>query len=123
MANQIFRPFPIIVQGVKVAEAFSSTYSNPSGSAQAYGFEGVLGQTRGIIETKIEFDTVVPVEGHEIDLSTYFLDQVGVTIGIPVDGGYDASRGLMSGRSYTSDSKTGECKGKWEFMGDKPTRQ
>ncbi len=123
MANQIFRAFAIIMQGKKVAEAMSSTYDNPNGSTQAYGLEGVLGQTDGIIETKLEFDTVCPIDGHEIDFATLFLNQTRVTVGIPVDGGYDASRGIISGRSYTSDSKTGECKGKWSFIGDKPTRQ
>jgi hypothetical protein len=80
----------------------------------------VLGQSDGVIETKIDFDTCVPVAGTEIDLDSLILKRTRFSIGIPVNGRYEKVQGKMTGRSYSSDSKTGESKGKWSFIGGEP---
>ncbi len=122
MANSIFRAFPIYVEGKKVAEAMSSTYDTTDSGTNQVGLDGVEGQSDGVIESKIDFDVIVPVQGTTIKFSTYFFNRARVTIGIPIDGGYDSVEGKLTGRSYSSDSKTGECKGKWSFIGGEPQR-
>ena len=122
MANKIFRPFPIYFNSKKIAEIMSGTYDHTNGNADQVTIEGVAGQSRGAQESKVDFDTVCPVAGHEIDFSSAMLDEATITIGIAVDGGYDAVEGTLTGRSYSMDAKSGECKGKWSFIGGKPTR-
>lgn len=121
MANSRFRPAIISIQGKKIAEIANSTYTHDANDQNQIGIEGVLGQSDGADETKLEFDTVTSVKGHEALLKQIIAQKLTVTFSVQVDGGYDKFEGRIISRGYTSDSKTGECKGKFSCIGGAPT--
>jgi hypothetical protein len=120
MADNIFRAPPIYLKGKKVAEITDTSFEIMTNNANQYGTDGVLGQSRGIIESKLDFGTVVPIAGMEIDIDTIIANQETVGIGVVVNGKNQIVTGTISGVTYSGDSKTGECKGKYQFIGGAP---
>lgn len=120
MANKVFRAAAIYVASKKIAEIAQSTYEQMSGDEQQTGTEGVLGFSDGVSTTKLDFDTVCPVTGHEQTLKNIIAGKQTVTFGVFVDNGLEMFDGRIVSRSYTSDSKTGECKGKFNVIGGTP---
>lgn len=121
MANQRFRPASVYVSGTKIAEIAQSTYEHTSGDQNQVGLEGVMGQSEGADETKLSFDTISPIAGHAFTLKNVIKNKQTVTFAVAVDGGLEQFEGRITTRSYTSDSKTGECKGKFEAIGGAPS--
>lgn len=120
MADSVFRAFPLYLNGKKVAEAMSSTYEVTNNNANQIGIDGVLGQSRGVIETKIDFDAVIPIAGMQINIDAIIASGESVGMGVAVNGGFQIVSGTVTGVSYSSDSKTGESKGKYSFIGGAP---
>jgi hypothetical protein len=120
MANKTFRSASIYVKSKKIAEITSSTYEVMSGDEQQIGTEGVLGFSDGVATSKLDFDTVCPVTGHELALKTILKGKQTVTAAVLVDGGLETFDCRIMTRSYTSDAKTGECKGKFSLIGNDP---
>ena len=121
MADQVFRAPPIYLKGKKVAEITDTTFEIMTNSANQYGIDGVLGQSRGIRESKLDFGTVVPIAGMEIDIDTIIANEETVGIGVVVNDKNQIVSGVISGVTYSGDSKTGECKGKYQFIGGAPS--
>jgi hypothetical protein len=117
MANGTFRAFPIYANGKKIAEAMTSSFDATNGGNIVYGIDGVLGVSDGIEETKIEWDTIVPVAGHQIAFRTMMRNRTYVDVGVAVDGGLEVVTGKIQGRSYQSEAKDGTVKGKFTFVG------
>ncbi len=120
MADNIFRASPLYLNGKKIAEVGSSTYEVQDAGANQVGIEGVLGQSDGAVETTFDFDTVVPIAGMEINIDEIIRTKARVGMGIAVNGGFQIVRGKITGATYSSDSKTGESKGKYKFIGGEP---
>ena len=120
MADSVFRAYPLYLNGKKVAEVASSTYEISTNNANQIGLEGVLGQSRGARETKIDFDTVVPIAGMQINIDDIIASEATVGLGVVVNGRMQLVSGTISGATYTSDSKEGTTKGKYSFMGGAP---
>ncbi len=120
MAQSRFRAARILLNGKKIAEVSNSTYTHRGNDANQFGLEGVLGQSEGIDETELDIDTVTPVKGHADNVKRMLVDKLDVQIQIAVDGGLETIDGRIIERGYTSDSKTGECKGKFKFVGGAP---
>ena len=121
MANQRFRAATVYVSGTKIAEIAQSTYEHMSGEQNPIGLDGVVGQSEGADECKLSFDTICPVAGHAFTLKNIIKNKQTVTFAVAVDGGLESFDGRITTRSYTSDSKSGECKGKFEAIGGAPT--
>ena len=98
----------------------SSTYEVMDAGTNHVGVEGVLGQSDGAVESKMDFDTVVPIAGMQINIDDIIKSKARVGMGISVNGGFQIVRGKITGATYSSDSKTGECKGKYTFIGGEP---
>lgn len=120
MADSVFRTYPLYIKGKKCAEVMSSTYEVTTNNANQYGIDGVLGQSRGIRETKIDFDTCVPVAGMQINIDDIIASEETVGIGVVVNGRMQRVSGTISGATYTGDSKEGTTKGKYSFIGGAP---
>ena len=120
MADSIFRAAPLYLNGKKIAEVGSSTYEVMDAGTNQVGIEGVLGQSDGAVESKMDFDTVVPIAGMQINIDDIIRSKARVGMGISVNGGFQIVRGKITGATYSSDSKTGECKGKYTFIGGEP---
>ena len=118
MANSVFRPNPLYLNGKKVAEVSTSTEDRTVNGANQYGIEGVVGQSIGADEIKVDFDTVTPIQGMEISIDD--LIGVPVSIGLFRNGRMAISTGLLMSSNYTSDSKGGESKGKFSYVGGAP---
>lgn len=118
MAQSVFRSSPLYLNAKKVAEVSNSTEDRTVNSANQYGIEGVIGQSIGADEIKYDFDTVTPIQGMEIQIDD--LIGVQVSIGLLRNGRMALSAGIISTSNYTSDSKTGEAKGKFSFIGGAP---
>ena len=117
MANQTFRAASVYIDGKKVAEAMSTTFSVKNGGQSQHGIEGVLGISDGTEETTCELDSICPVEGFEIDVLALLHNRKYCTIGYAVGGKLLQSTGKIQGVDYSSDTKTGEIKGKISFVG------
>lgn len=120
MASEVFRPQSIYWKGKKVAEINKSTFEWMNNNANQYGTEGVLGQSRGAQECRVEMTTVTPVLGHEEDFANTLVSEETVTVGIFVDNTLKLSDGTLTGMTYDGDSKTGEQTCKITFIGGKP---
>lgn len=120
MADSIFRASPLYLNGKKVAEVGTSTYEVMDPGTNQVGIEGVLGQSDGAVESKMDFDTVVPIAGMQINIDDIIAAKTRVGMGIVVNGRMQVVRGKITGATYSSDSKTGECKGKYTFIGGEP---
>lgn len=120
MADSIFRASPLYLNGKKVAEVGTSTYEVMDPGTNQVGIEGVLGQSDGAVESKMDFDTVVPIAGMQINIDDIIASKARVGMGIVVNGRMQLVRGKITGATYSSDSKTGECKGKYTFIGGEP---
>ena len=107
------------MNGLKVAEVSNSTEDRTVNSANQYGIEGVVGQSIGADEIKIDFDTVTPVQGMQLPVDD--LIGVPVSIGLYRNGVMALSQGIIMSSNYTSDSKSGEAKGKFTYIGGAPT--
>jgi hypothetical protein len=114
----LFRASPSFINAQKVAEISSTTEDRTINSANQYGIDGVIGQSIGADELKFDFDTVTPVQGMQIQID----DLVGIPITVSSirNGRMVLCDGIISTTNYTSDSKTGEAKGKFGFMGGAP---
>lgn len=121
MASLRFRPAVISLNGRKIAEISDSTYTNMANDENQYGIEGVIGQSDGSDEVKLDFGTVTPVAGHSTTLKDIIANKRNATYTVKVDGGFEQFDGRMTQREYTSDSKTGTCKGKFSVIGGRPT--
>ncbi len=117
MANSTFHAMPIYLNGQKIAEAMTSSFDASNGGGVVYGIDGVLGVSDGIEETKIEFDTIVPLAGHRQAFKTMMRQRSYVDIAVDVDGGLEIVTGKIQGRSYSAEAKSGETKGKFTFVG------
>ena len=115
MAQSVFRPNPLYLNGQKVAEVSNSTEDRTTNSANQYGIEGVLGQSIGADEIKVDFDTVTPIQGMEIAIDD--LVGVPVSIGLFRNGRLAITQGVIMSSNYTSESKSGESKGKFSYIG------
>jgi hypothetical protein len=113
--GSIFRPNPLYINSLKVAEVSNSTEDRTVNGSNQYGIEGVLGQSIGADEIKVDFDTVTPVQGMEISIDD--LIGVPVSIGLFRNGRLAITTGVIMTSQYTSDSKTGEAKGKFSYTG------
>jgi hypothetical protein len=119
MAQPIIRALPLFLQGQKVAEVASSTENRDINAALQYGIDGVVAVSIGADEISgLDFDTVIPVLGMNISIDS--LIGVPIQIGSFRDGRMMLSNGVIKSSSYTSDSKTGEAKGKFTFIGGAP---
>jgi hypothetical protein len=119
MAQSIIRPLPLYLNGQKVAEVSSSTETRDVNAANQYGIDGVIGQSIGADEiSSLEFDTIIPVLGMDIDLDS--LIGQPISIGSFRNGTMMLAQGVIKGSTYTSDSKSGEAKGKYTFIGGAP---
>jgi hypothetical protein len=116
--GSIFRAHPIFLAGKKVAEASTTNEDRTINAANQVGIDGVLGQSIGADEVTVEFDTVVPVQGMQINIDA--LLGVPLDFGVFRNGVMMLSNGIIHGSTYTSDSKTGESKGKYKFLGGAP---
>ena len=114
----IFRPSPGYIDGKKVAEMSDSSEDRNVNAANQYGIDGVIGQSIGADELKFSFGVVVPVQGTEINMDEII--GVPISIGSLRNGKMVMCDGVITSSGYTSDSKTGECKGKFEFIGGQP---
>lgn len=114
----ISRAAPGYINGQKIAEISSSTEDRTINAANLYGIDGVLGQSIGADEVKFDFDTVVLIQGMQIQMD----DIIGVPITVSSirNGRMILCDGLISTSNYASDSKSGEVKGKFGFMGGAP---
>ena len=118
MAQSVFRANPLLLNAQKVAEVSNSSEDRTVNGANQYGIEGVQGQSIGADEIKVSFDTVTPIQGMQIQIDD--LIGVQVTIGLFRNGRMALTTGIINSSNYTSDSKTGEAKGKFEFIGGAP---
>ena len=118
MANGTFRASAVYTNGQKVAEAQTSTFSVKNGGTTQHGIDGVLGVSDGTEEVTCEIDSICPVAGFEIAFLDLLHGRAYCTIGYAVDGKLLQSTGKIQAIDYSSDSKTGEVKGKISFMGD-----
>lgn len=118
MAGSIVRSAPFYVNGLKVAEVSSSTEDRTVNTANQYGIEGVIAQSIGADEVKFSFDTVIPVQGMQLDLD----ELVGspVSLGSIRNGKMVLIDGVLSESNYSSSSKEGTTTGKWSFIGGAP---
>jgi hypothetical protein len=117
----VFRAQSIYWNGKKVAEVSGSTFDLNANSANQYGTEGVLGQSRGAQETKLSMDTVVPTQGHEIGFLLGLVNEETVTVSVLVDAHLCNVEGTLVSLSYTGKSKEGESTCKVEFIGGAAT--
>ncbi len=120
MANSTFRAATVDVDGKKVAEAQTSTFAIKNGGAEVVGLEGILGISDGVTSCTCEIDSMVPVAGLEISFVDILLGRRYVTIGYFVDGRLLQATGKINAMDYSSDSKSGEVKGKISFTGGEP---
>lgn len=113
--SSVFRVHPIYINGEKVAEASDTSEDRNMNVANVFGTDGVLGQSIGAEETKVDFSTVVPVQGMEISID----DLLGVplTIGILRNGRMMLADGMIASSNYSSSSQDGKSTGKFSFMG------
>jgi len=118
MAQSVFRPNPLYLNAQKVAEVSNSNEDRTTNSANQYGIEGVVGQSIGADEIKLDFDTVTPIQGMDIDVDDLIGTQVSV--GLFRNGRMMLSTGVLMSSNYTSESKSGEAKGKFSFIGGAP---
>lgn len=119
MAQSVIRALPIYLNGLKVAEAASSTENRDVNAANQYGIDGVVGQSIGSDEISgLDFDLIIPVLGTNISIDD--LIGVPVSMGIFRNARMMISQGVIKSSSYTSDSKSGEAKGKFTFIGGAP---
>lgn len=118
MAQAVIRAFPIYINDTKVAEASNSTEDRTVNAANQYGVDGVLGQSIGADETKVDFDVIVPITGTGIRID----DLIGVPVGVGVlrNGRLMRTNGVITSSAYTSTSKSGEATGKFSFIGGAP---
>lgn len=119
MANSLVLPAKVYYQDQKVGECSNATYTVMNNGANQYGLEGVIGQSLGAEECKVEMDVIVPIQGLASQLKDA-IRQPNVTVGVELDGALELVVGLFTERNYTSDSKTGELKGKFTFIGGAP---
>lgn len=120
MGNSRFRSFPLYVKNRKVAEVNGIAYDLESGDELQFGAEGVLGVSEGIPTVKIEADAVIPVQGMSVDLVTIMLSKQNVGIGIRVDGKLHKVDAHLTACNFSSQSRNGEAKGKFTFIGGAP---
>lgn len=114
----IFRAAPGYINGKKIAEISNSTEDRNVNGANQYGIDGVIGQSIGADEVKFDFDTVVPVQGTEIDMDA--LVGVPITISSLRNGKMMMCDGIITSSNYSSSSKEGTLTGKWSFIGGAP---
>lgn len=120
MANQTFHAATVSVNGKTVGETQTSSFSIKNGGGEQTGLDGVLGISDGITSCTCEMDTICPVAGYEIGFLQFLLKRTYVTIGYAVNGGLLQSTGKFQGLDFSSESKSGEVKGKISFVGDEP---
>ncbi len=113
--SSVFRAHPLYINGKKVAEASDTTEDRTINAANQYGIDGVLGQSQGADETKIDFTMVIPVQGTEINID----DLLGVplSLGVLRNGRLALVDGILMSSNYTSTSKDGTSTGKFSFIG------
>lgn len=117
MANQVFHAASVYIDGKKVAEAMTSTFSVKNGGGTQHGIDGVLGVSDGTEECTCELDSICPLEGFQIDMLNILHKRKYCTIGYATDGRLLQSTGKINAMDYSSDTKTGEIKGKISFVG------
>jgi hypothetical protein len=118
MAQAIIRPLPIYIGAAKVAEASSSTENRTVNASNQYGIDGVFGQAIGADEIDIDFDTIVPILGMQINVDQ--LIGVPVTMGVFRNATMMMSQGVIMSSSYKSQSKDGTATGTFKFIGGAP---
>jgi hypothetical protein len=116
----LVRPAPVLIESRKIAEVSSGTYAHTSNDEVQIGFEGVLGYSDGADTVRLQFKSITPVAGHEKDLRAVIMQKKYVTVGIFIDGAYEAFEGRLTSRDYDWDSKSGACNGNFTFEGGKP---
>jgi len=117
----IVRPFPIYLNGEKVAEAMSSTEDRTVNAENQYGVDGVVAQSIGADEIKLDFDAIILITGMTLSVSIDDLLGTPVAVGMIRNGVMMQSSGVLSTSNYTSDSKSGKGSAKFTFIGGEPT--
>jgi hypothetical protein len=118
MAQSVIRANPLLLNALKVAEVSNSSEARTVNASNQPGIDGIIGQAIGVDEVKIDFDTITPIQGMQIQIDD--LIGVQVSIGLFRNGRMALYTGVISGSTYTSDSKTGVATGKYEFVGGSP---
>lgn len=116
----IVRAFPIFINGEKVAEAMSSTEDRTVNAENQYGVDGVVAQSIGADEIKLDFDAIVPITGMTLSVSVDDLMGTPVSVGMIRNGVMMQSDGVLATSNYTSDSKSGKGTAKVSFIGGAP---
>ncbi len=121
MASNTFRAPSLYVNSLKVAEISDQSFTVNGNVANQYGAEGVLGQSIGSTETKVDFGAVVPVQGMRINMKSFIYAGAAISLAILVDGKLSMIEGRLTEATYSGETKSGECKGKFSFIGGEPT--
>lgn len=119
MANPIIRPFPIYVNGDKVAEATKGSWDIQGNVSLAIAADSV-GVQRGRPTVKCSFDEIVPVKGRRVQAMKLCAGQVDVSIEIFAEGGMIKSDGVFDGSNLQWDYANGQATGTSTFIGGSP---
>ena len=120
MARQIFRAFPLYVNGKKIAEVSSGTYDvNPNDEAQV-GTEGYMGHADGATITRIQATCMIPVVGMQVQFDAIIKARQYVQVGVPINGKFQQVDMRITQANYKWNFKNGQAEGDFTLEGGEP---
>src|SRR5690348_11780522 len=117
MARAIIRPFPVFVNGKKVAEIREGTYDTNNNDEAQVAIDGYLGHADGTTLTGIQATVIVPVTGTQIDFDTMRKTRQYLGVGLLVNGKIQQQDMRLVRTNYKWNSKNGQAEGDLSFEG------
>lgn len=118
-----FRVYPLLVDGVNVAEINAYTADYADNGERQLGAGVVLGVSEGVPTEDLKVTQASPVAGHSVDMMKLARERKVVGVGYQYNGGfYIAPYRIMKG-SLKNESKTGVQTGDWEMMNAGPAEK
>jgi hypothetical protein len=111
-----FKFFPLLVDGVEVAEINGHTVDLKANGERMQGAGVTLGMSDGILTFDVKATAVQPIGGHSIDMVDLLRTRKEVGVGFQHNGGYYVMPCKVTEASIKSEAKNGSVTGDFTFM-------
>jgi len=111
-----FKFYPLIVDGVEVAEINAHTTDGKTNGERMQGAGVTLGMSDGIPTWDFKATAVQPIAGHSVDMVSLMLARKTVGVGVQHNGGYYMVPCKVTEASIKSEAKNGAVTGDFTLM-------